>query len=91
MQAQASCDLGYIADAYFQVTAQIPETAGVVVGKGLAGELQPLGFAQRIFALFWMHGLLFRGYARETAILDCTLQDSFGQGVLTCATKKDKR
>ena len=44
MQAQASCDLGYISDADFQIPAHIPEAAGVVVGKGLAGELQPLGF-----------------------------------------------
>ena len=60
MQTQAACDLGYISDADFQVPAQIPETAGVIVGKGLAGELQPLDFAQRVFALFWMHGSFFR-------------------------------
>ncbi len=39
MQAQASCDFGYICDAYFQITAHIPEAAGVVIDKGLAGEL----------------------------------------------------
>ena len=64
MQAQASCDLGYISDANFQVAAHIPEAAGVVVGKGLAGESQPLDVAQRIFALFGMHGLLL-GIIRE--------------------------
>ena len=95
MQAQASCDLGYISDAYFQIPAHIPETAGVVVGKGLAGELQTLGVVQRIFA-FGMHGLIFRDYMRETAIrckpstywiVLCKIL-SGKVSVLTCATKK---